>query len=63
MSNYRLEVIWNREFRWCPFGDAFETVEEAKKFAVDANGERGERIKDARVIEIATGVVKWSGYP
>jgi hypothetical protein len=60
---YRLEVIWNREFAWRRFGAEFDSVIAAKKYAVAANGPEGDRIKEARVVNVETKEVVWEGYP
>jgi len=60
---YQVEVVWNREFRFVPFGKEHETIEAAKKYAVDIiDSGDGARVKKAQVIDLETGEVAVESY-
>jgi hypothetical protein len=50
---YQVEIVWNREFTYIPFGKEWETIEEAKKFArsMKDSGD-GARVKKAQIIDL-----------
>lgn len=55
---YQVELVWNREFHFVPYGDPCGTVEEAARLAasVVASGD-GARVKKAQVLNAETGAV------
>lgn len=56
---YQIELVWNREFDFVPYGNPFDTVEAAAKFASDmADSGGGERVKKTRVVD-EDGKVVW----
>ena len=60
---YRVEIVWNREFNWVPFGDMFTEIELAKAFASDMkNSGDGARVKKARVVNTETDEVELQNY-
>lgn len=57
---YRIEVVWNREFVWSPYGGSKDTLKEATITAnalLDSGD--GMRVKKARVINNETDKVVW----
>ena len=55
---YSVEIVWNREFNWVPYGEIYDTVEEAKQLASRVkNSGDGARVKKAQVINADTGEV------
>lgn len=55
---YQVELVWNREFNFVPYGKEHEDLEEARKYAYSLlyMGD-GARVKKARVIDLNTGEV------
>jgi hypothetical protein len=55
---YQVELVWNREFRFVPFGKEHEDLEKAKEFAKETlyMGD-GARVKKTQVIDLDTGEV------
>lgn len=55
---YQVEIVWNREFSFIPFGKEYETIEEAKKFAkIMLNSGDGARVKKAQILDLDTGEI------
>lgn len=55
---YQVELVWNREFSFVPYGDEYETIDEAKKFAnTMLNSGDGARVKKAQVLDLDTGEI------
>lgn len=62
MNNLQIELVWNREFNWCPYGNLQSDLETAKKLAIDIRDSGdGARVKKVRVINIDSGKVEWNG--
>ena len=60
---YQVELVWNREFHFVPFGKAKETIEEAKKYAVGLlDMGDGARVKKCQVIDYNTGEIVVKSY-
>ena len=58
---YQVELVWNREFHFVPFGDPKYTKEQAIKFAkaIRDSGD-GARVKKCRVLN-PNGEIVWNG--
>ena len=55
---YQVEIVWNREYTFTPYGKEHETIDEAKKFAhFLKNSGDGARVKKAQVIDLDTGEI------
>lgn len=55
---YQVEIVWNREFRFVPFGKDHDNLKDAKAFAKEmVNSGDGARVKKAHVIDLETGEV------
>ena len=48
---FRIELVWNREFHFIPYGDVKDNIEDAKSYASELKSMgNGERVKKVRVI-------------
>jgi hypothetical protein len=58
---YRVELVWNREFDFVPRGDPYDNIDAAIQYAkaVENMGD-GERVKKTRVVD-DFGSVVWAG--
>ena len=57
---YQVELMWNREFNFVPFGDPHKTLKSAIKYARDTeNMGDGERVKKTRIVDGTDGSVVW----
>lgn len=58
--SYQVEVVWNREFSWSPYGDypIIDSAVHAAKIAENMGD--GARVKKARVLN-SNGDVVWQG--
>lgn len=56
---YQVELVWNREFNFIPYGPTHDLLEEAIKYAkqLEEMG-NGERVKKTRIID-DEGAVRW----
>ena len=53
---YQVELVWNREFHFVPYGDAKESLKEAVNYAIILkNMGDGARVKKAQVLDADTG--------
>jgi hypothetical protein len=58
---YRIELVWNREFDWVSYGRLHDTLEEAKASAISIRDSGdGARVKKVRVLDPNNNVV-WHG--
>ena len=59
-AKYQVELVWNREFTFVPYGPLKDTVAEAVVLAKDMeeSGD-GERVKKTRVVD-DEGTVVWA---
>lgn len=56
---FQVELIWNREFNYIPFGPQFDDIELAIAYArTMENSGDGERVKGTRVID-GNGCIVW----
>lgn len=57
---YQVELVWNREFDWVPFGGLHETLDSAIKSAksIENSGD-GARVKKTRVSD-EYGKIVWA---
>lgn len=52
---YQVELVWNREFHFVSYGQPKNTLDEAKKYAIDLrNMGDGARVKKVRVLNMDT---------
>lgn len=52
MMQYQIELIWNREFNFIPYGRPHKTLSEAIAHArVLENMGDGERVKETRIVD------------
>jgi hypothetical protein len=57
---YQVELVWNREFHFVPYGKPFDDIGLAIEFAKDMeNSGDGARVKKTRVVDDA-GKVVWA---
>lgn len=57
---YQVELVWNREFDWVPFGKPKKTLKEAGAYAEALKGMGdGARVKKTRVVD-ENGTVVWA---
>lgn len=55
---YQVELVWNREFRFVPYGKEHSDLETARKYAYSLlHMGDGARVKKAQVIDLETGEV------
>lgn len=55
---YQVELVWNREFHFVPYGEPKETVEAAKSYATSLlNMGDGASVKKCQVVNTETGEV------
>jgi hypothetical protein len=55
---YQVELVWNREFHYVPYGDPLETINEARKYASDLrNMGDGARVKKTQIRDEDTGEI------
>lgn len=60
MRTFQVELIWNWEFNFVPYGPIHLDVDSAIKYAeVMENSGNGARVKKTRVID-ATGKIVWA---
>lgn len=58
---YRIELVWNREFNWAPFGKPHDDLEAATSAAISIRDSGdGARVKKVRVLNDSDDVV-WNG--
>jgi hypothetical protein len=52
-AKYQVELVWNREFHFVPYGDPKANLDDAIKYAkeLEASGD-GERVKKTRIVDI-----------
>lgn len=56
---YQIELVWNREFHFVPFGEPKDTIKEAKKYASSLlNMGNGERVKKCQIVNCETGEIE-----
>lgn len=57
--NYRVELVWNREFDFVPYGPQHTDLKQAIAYAkaLEASGD-GERVKKTRIVD-DNGKVVW----
>ena len=49
---YQVELVWNREFHFVPYGNPFNDIEVAKKYARSLlNMGDGERVKKCQIVD------------
>lgn len=60
---YRKELVWNREFSWCIFGEDTDNLEDAKAslISIRDSGD-GARVKKVRIVENETDKTVWNGW-
>lgn len=57
---FQVELVWNREFHFVPYGNPHETLEQAIYSARDIeNSGDGARVKKSRVLD-SNGEVVWA---
>ena len=55
---FQVELVWNREFHFVPFGDPFNDLIRARDFAVRMlDSGDGARVKKCQIVDVATGEV------
>lgn len=56
---FQVELVWNREFHFVPYGNAHENLDDAIRFAKAAEemGD-GERVKKTRILD-HEGEIVW----
>lgn len=56
----QVELVWNREFNYVPYGNPWEDKHDAVKAAraIESSGDGG-RVKKTRVVSLETGKVIW----
>ena len=60
-DQFRIELVWNREFNWCVF-DYANTLESAKAKAISIRDSGdGARVKKVRVLDNSTDKILWNG--
>lgn len=61
MDQFRIELVWNREFNWCYYNSApiLESAK-AKAISIRDSGD-GARVKKVRVLDNNTDEVLWNG--
>lgn len=59
---YRIELVWNREFNWSPYGKPTDDLKDAILTArsILYSGD-GTRVKKIHIVENDTGKVVWNG--
>lgn len=58
---FRIELVWNREFNWVPYGEPSDTLKSAKEAAISIRDSGdGARVKKVRVLDSNDKVV-WNG--
>ncbi len=55
---YQIELVWNREFHFVPFGDLKDDLESAKKYAKSLlNMGDGASVKKCQIVNAANGEI------